>query len=83
YVTGRTVDVTSLSGGDPNLVADSREVTKLGLTFKPVSTQDLTLQANWIRERIDNPVESFPAVTPEIAAAFPDRFVRDASGDLV
>ena len=83
YVTGRTATVTRIDGGNPNLIGDSREVTKLGLTFKPIPTQDLTFQANYVKERIDNPVETFPSATAEIIAAFPDRFVRDTAGNLI
>jgi len=35
------------------------------------------------QQRICNPAASVPAATPEIEAAFPERFVRDAAGNLV
>ncbi len=83
YVTGRTVDVIGVTGGAQGLVADDRTVTKLGLTWKPLASQQLTLSADYVRSRIDNPISTFPAITAQIQAAFPDRFVRDASGELV
>lgn len=82
YVTGQTVEVRRLDGGQPGLSGNDRSVTKFGLTLKPISSQDLTLSASYVRSRIDNPITTFPAVTAEIEAAFPDRFVRDASGNL-
>jgi len=48
-----------------------------------VCATDLTLRADYTSSHIRNPVASFPTVTPEIEAAFPERFVRDAAGDLV
>lgn len=81
-VTGRTVDVTRVEGGNPNLLADSRRVMKLGLTVKPIKGSDLSLLATYTDTRIDNPTASLPSPTPEIEAAFPDRFTRDNAGNL-
>ena len=83
YVTGRTVDITRISGGNPALDADNRHVMKIGLNVKPLSDPDLRLSAEYVKERIDNPIASFPAPTAAIEAAFPDRFVRDGAGNLL
>jgi len=82
YVRGATVDVTRISGGNPNLRAEERNVLKLGASFKPETIQGLSLTANYTRIRIDNPVAGFPAATAAVEAAFPDRFTRDADGNL-
>jgi hypothetical protein len=83
FGTGKTVVVNQVSGGNPALTGDARNVTKLGLTWKPISDQDLTLTANYIRSVIRNPIETFPAVTAAIEAVFPDRFTRDReTGEL-
>ena len=81
--TGQTVDVTRIEGGNPDLLANNRRVMKLGLTVKPIPDTDLTILANYTDTRIDNPTASFPTATPEIEAAFPDRFVRDDDGTLL
>lgn len=83
FVTGRTVDVRRLDGGNPALTGDVRNVLKVGINLKPFSGEDLTLSANYVHSRTDNPIRTFPAVTPEIEAAFPGRFIRDAAGQLV
>lgn len=83
YATGQTVEVLRLDGGNANLVSDERNVTKVGLTWKPFSKQDLTITANYVRTRTDNPIATFPAATSEIEAAFPDRFLRNAAGQLI
>jgi uncharacterized membrane protein YgcG len=83
YATGQTVDVTAITGSNPALIGDTRNVFKVGLTLKPWSSQQFTLNANYVDQRIDNPISTFPAATPAIEAAFPERFVRDVSGDLI
>jgi hypothetical protein len=82
FVRGETVDITRLDGGNRALVADGRRVWKLGLTVKPIDAADLTLTANFIDSRTDNPIAAFPTATAELEAAFPDRFRRDADGRL-
>lgn len=82
YVRGASVDVTRVSGGNPNLRAEERSVLRLGGTFRPEKIQGLSLTANYTRVRIDNPVAGFPAATAAVEAAFPDRFTRDADGAL-
>ena len=82
YATGQTVDVTQISGGDRQLVADNRHVMKIGVTLKPWPAENFTFTANYIKSHIDNPIETFPAASAAIEAAFPDRFIRNAEGEL-
>lgn len=81
YVNGETVDISRISGGNPNLLADDQRVLKLGITVRPLS--DLTLTANYQNSRTDRPIASFPSATAALEAAFPDRFTRDADGNLL
>jgi len=83
FTTGQTVEVTAISGGNPDLLADRRNVFKIGGNWKPMEETDLRLRAEYVHQRLDRPVSTFPGVTEEIEAAFPERFVRDASGQLV
>ena len=83
FVRGETVDISRLDGGNAGLVADSRRVRKLGATIKPLAQTDLTLTANFIDSRINNPIAGFPTATVELEAAFPDRFQRGADGRLL
>jgi hypothetical protein len=82
-VRGETVDVTTLTGGNPDLAADKRRVLKLGAGWQPVEKIDLRLRADYVRSTIDRPQASFPAVSEALEAAFPDRFVRDTDGTLL
>jgi iron complex outermembrane receptor protein len=83
YATGQTVELTQITGGADKLTADNRNVLKVGLTLKPFASENLTITANYIQVRLDNPIETFPAASAAIEAAFPDRFIRDAEGDLI
>ncbi|MGK6318212.1 TonB-dependent receptor [Sphingomonas sp. DT-204] len=83
YVRGESVDVTSVTGGNPALLAQNRRVTKLGLTLKPLDSGDLTLTANYLKKRTRDPIASFPSPTAAIEDAFPDRFTRDADDRLI
>lgn len=82
YVLGTTVDVTTVSGGNPNLVSSESRVVKLGLNIRPWTDRDLSLQVDFSDNRTDNPIQGFPVITADIQAAFPERFTRDASGVL-
>ena len=77
------VDVTRIFGGNPNLRPDDRHVVKIGLNAQPLSATDLVLSIDYVSTRIDNPIAPFPILTPEIEAAFPDRFTRGANGRLL
>ena len=82
FATGRTVDVTRLSGGNTALLAETSDVLKLGLNYSPFTARDLVFSANYVDTRTRNPIVTFPAATADIEAAFPQRFLRDASGVL-
>ncbi|WP_106640142.1 TonB-dependent receptor plug domain-containing protein [Allosphingosinicella vermicomposti] len=83
FTTGQTVDISRLDGGNPDLLSDNRRVWKLGLNVRPIKDTDLSVSADFIDSRTRNPIASFPTATPEIEAAFPDRFTRDAEGRLL
>jgi hypothetical protein len=82
FVTGRDATVELISGGNPELEADSRRVLKLGLNFRPWEERDLDFRADYTRSRTSNPISGFPGPTAAIEAAFPDRFDRDTEGNL-
>jgi hypothetical protein len=82
FTTGTTAIVTATTGGNPDLQADRRNVLKIGGNWQPSAKLDLRLRADYVHQRIENPISSISA-TPAIEAAFPGRFVRDGSGQLV
>ncbi len=83
YVRGTTATVTTVTGGNPNLIADNRHASKLGLDIKPWSTRQINFRADYTRQSTDDPIAAFPSATATIEAAFPDRFTRDAGGNLL
>lgn len=83
FARGEVVDVTRVSGGNPGLLEDDRDILRLGLNIKPLARTDLTVSLDYVSTRTDRPIASFPVVLPEVEAAFPDRVQRDRDGRLV
>lgn len=83
YTRGESVEVTQIAGGNQDLQSDTRQVWKIGGEFRPFGEDGPTLKANYIDSQIDDPIGSFPSVDAATEAAFPDRFVRDANGNLI
>lgn len=83
FATGETVLVTRITGGNPDLDADNRQVVRLGGTLRPFEEQDLSLSTTWTWSRTDDYIASFPTITPDLEAALPGRFERDPDGNLV
>jgi hypothetical protein len=82
-LTGETALVTRIGGGTAGLEASRRQVLEIGANWTPLQTPRLQLRANLARTRVENPIAAFPAASAPFAAAFPDRFVRDARGSLL
>jgi len=84
YATGQTVNVTQISGGNRDLRADRRHVWKIGTTLKPFGDKnDLTFTANYFHTVTNDAIASLPEPTADLEAAFPDRFLRNADGQLI
>jgi hypothetical protein len=83
FTTGQTVIITRTDGGNPNLRNDNRQVSKFGVNYKPIEKLELTFNATYTRAETKNMISGFPAVTPDLERAFPERFTRDASGRLL
>lgn len=83
FATGQTVLVTQTTGGNPNLNADNRHVWRVGGTWRPIDGQDLSIQSTWTYSQTDDYLASFPTITPDLEAALPGRFTRDADGNLI
>lgn len=83
FATGQTVEITTTTGGNPFLLAEQRRDLKLGLNWSPPMLEGLNVSVNYNRNKSNDTANSFPLLTPEIEAAFPDRVTRDANGVLV
>ncbi|WP_254447576.1 TonB-dependent receptor [Sphingomonas sp. ID1715] len=82
-VRNRDAIVTQIGGGNPNLLADDRRVWKIGGTLRPFSETDLSIVATYTNSRTRNAIGGLSFPTAQLQAAFPDRFLRDANGELV
>jgi hypothetical protein len=82
FTTGQTVLANVITGGNPDLKADRRNVFKLGVNWKPLEDTDLRLRADYVHTTITDPISSFPGPSAALEAAFPERFTRDAEGNL-
>lgn len=82
-VTGQTVLVTRITGGNPGLSSDTRDTFNAGFRLRPYKDHDLTLSSTYTWNRTDDAISALPAITPELEAALPGRFVRDGSGQLI
>lgn len=82
-----TVLATVISGGNPDLPAQSQTDWRVSLNWELPEFWSAIQQGRFNVEYSDNFAEDvaagFPALTPTIEAAFPDRVTRDASGQLV
>ena len=84
YVTGQTVNVTQISGGNRDLQASHKHVWKIGTTLKPFGDKnDFTITANYFHTVTNDAIASLPEPTADLEAAFPDRFLRGAGGQLL
>jgi len=57
-------------------------VIKFGGNWQPFAKTDLRLRADFVHQVIERPISNI-TVTEQIESAFPERFVRDTSGQLV
>lgn len=79
-----TVDVTQVSGGNPDLGSSLAANRSLSATLKPLSKVPLRITADYRDYRNRDVVTALPPASDLILLAFPERFVRDpVTGILV
>jgi iron complex outermembrane recepter protein len=81
-LTGETVDVTEITGGNPLLLPQKTKVRDVTGLFKLVPKLNLQLNAEYTDTDVRNFVSALPQASAAVELAFPDRFVRDANGQL-
>lgn len=83
FTAGESVLATIVSGGNPNLTAETQRDIKLSANYEIDLFDRANIVVEYFRNRSDDVTQSFPLLTPAIEAAFPDRVVRDGAGNLV
>lgn len=83
FTTGQSVLVTTITGGNPALLAERQRDWRLAANWRPMRDGDLSLNLSYARVRSSNTTAALPLLTPVIEAAFAERVTRDGNGDLV
>ncbi|MGE5562175.1 MAG: hypothetical protein ACM3ZV_02580 [Bacillota bacterium] len=81
-LTGETVDVTQITGGNPFLLPQQTKIRNVSALFRLVPKLNLQLNAEYTDSEIRNFVSSLPQASAAVELAFPERFIRDANGVL-
>lgn len=81
-LTGQTVDVTEITGGNPNLKPEQDKIRRVSALLRLVPKLNLQLNAEYTDTDRRNFVSSLPQASAAVELAFPDRFIRDSNGVL-
>ena len=81
-LTGETVDVTQIIGGNPSLLPQTTKIRNLSAQLQLVPKLNLQLTADYFDTDRRNFLSSLPEASAAVMLAFPDRFVRDGNGVL-
>lgn len=82
-LTGQTVDVTQIYGGNAGLRRESVVTRRYSATAQLARRIGLQVNGEYVRTVRNDPISSLPAQSVEFYTAFPDRFVRGPDGRLV
>jgi len=82
YVNAETVYVTELTGGNDTLASANSRQASLGVSVGPYLGKTEFL-ARYEQSWTSNAIGALPPTTEDVELAFPDRFVRDADGNLI
>ena len=82
FVNNETALVTVVTGGNQLLPVQSQSDWKLGFVWELPILERSNLSVDYIRNHSEDVAASFPVLTPEVEAAYPDRVLRDAAGRL-
>ena len=82
YRSGETVLATLVTGGNPDLVAETQADWKFGANWELPFWKDTRLSADYGINR-SRDVTATPSFSSAFEQAFPDRVERDVDGDLV
>lgn len=81
-LTGQTVLVTQISGGNPFLLPQKTRLRDLTALLRLVPKLNLQLNAEYTDSDIRHFVSALPQASAAVELAFPNRFVRDSNGVL-
>ena len=82
FSTGVVNRATVVVGGNPDLRTNTRDTLDLSAEWQPLPAANFRLRGDYAHVTIERPISNI-TVFPEIEQAFPSRFVRDGSGNLL
>ncbi len=82
FTLGETALVTVISGGNPDLLAETQTDWKFAANWNLPFWENTRFSVEYIRNRSSDVTSSFPTIRPDIESAFPDRVFRDPNGRL-
>ena len=80
FGTGRSVNAALVTGGNPALIADQRQILKVQVEWKPLKGLSLTGTYTDLVDR--NPLVLFPAPSAVFEADLSNRITRDANSAI-
>src|SRR5690606_4340349 len=83
FLSGETVDVTAITGGNPGLSPLSKTARRASISAALWQKYNLQLNLDYESTTLRNFVGAVPAASSAVFLAFPERFQRDAEGRLV
>lgn len=83
FLTGEAVEVLPILGGNPDLRPPGTDQFSASASAGPFTALRLQGGLSFQRSEAKDGVGALPSPTPEVEAAFPDRFRRDPEGRLV
>lgn len=83
FTNSETVLTSITTGGNLDLLAETRRDIKLAINYSPKWLDNMTFLAEYIRNNSKNVASDFPLLTEEIEAAFPNRVTRDGTDRLI
>ncbi|MFL6733699.1 MAG: hypothetical protein ACJ8EY_03270 [Sphingomicrobium sp.] len=78
-----TVDVVQITGGNPDLHAETTKTKQLTALWRLIPRLNLQLNAEYTDTDVQDFLSSLPEASAPVMLAFPDRFLRDPSGTLI
>lgn len=82
-LTNESVEVTLISGGVVEARNPTTRTRSLSVSATPLRKYNLQLNADYQELQLRNQLGALPLASPAVVAAFPERFERDATGQLV
>jgi len=83
FATGDSVLATVITGGNAALPASKQNDFKLSANYDLDLFERTSILIEFFDNNARNTTESFPLLTPDIEAAFPDRVTRNSAGTLI